>query len=85
MAMARSKRCRATATIIRLASYRLVIVTGEGREVYLATNGMGRTGARIAHRQLFDGAVQAATYAHQLADRFGCAVEQIGGGDFKHG
>lgn len=61
-------------SVIDLSRYRLVFVQCGGREVFLATNGMGRRHYGVAHRRVFDEPADAAEYALALADRVGCQV-----------
>lgn len=63
-----------SATVIDLSFYRLVFVLGDGREVFLATHGMGRRASGIAHRRTFDCASDAADYARDLSARIKCRI-----------
>ena len=62
------------ANVTYLSSFRLVFVMSKGREVFLATHGMGRRESGIAHRKVFDHADEAAHYARSLAALIGCRI-----------
>lgn len=60
--------------VVDLSRYRLVFVLDGGREVFLATNGMGRRQHGVAHRRVFTQPADAAVYARALAARVGCQI-----------
>lgn len=73
--------------VVDLSRFRLVFVLDGGREVFLATNGMGRRQHSVAHHHVFAEPSDAAVYARALAARVGCQVVGLPDGqeDQRHG